>query len=244
MKIAFTSDLHGQLPDIKPCDILIIAGDISNLRGDRNIPQTASWLKKKFIKWVTKVPARHIVFTPGNHDFYFEAVWKGEYPDELKEIWPDNLHLLIDQSIEIDGLLIHGTPWVNGLPRWAFNNDDYNKSLRHFQYTVPDKLDILITHAAPAIAQMGTVLQPDVFNHMHSYVSEALANMSFNKKIRYWVCGHIHSGDHEPFSIEGFDTVFFNASYIDENYKPAYPVRYMEIEPVNRDNDAKCTETD
>ena len=51
MKIIGISDMHGQLDgfEIPVGDVLCIAGDISPLKAQRNMPQMISWLRKTFI---------------------------------------------------------------------------------------------------------------------------------------------------------------------------------------------------
>ena len=227
MKIAFTSDLHGHLPEIEPCDILIIAGDIAKLPGDRDILWSRSWFRKKFFPWVNSIPASKVIMTPGNHDFYLYELYKKNYPYHLQlESWPDKLFMLIDRTINVDGLIIHGTPWVTGLPNWAFNNDTPGM-LDFFKKTIPEKCDVLITHAALGIGDTCRVMQHNTRNFLSSYPNIPLTNAIADKEIRYVVNGHIHSGEHEPIVQNG--TTFFNASYINENYVPAYPVKYLDI---------------
>lgn len=150
-KIVLTSDLHGTLPEIEPCDLLIVAGDVCPDhpigKAERySLPDNGSdyqfeFLDGPFRQWLTEVPAEVIVGIAGNHDFVFE---------KLSHAIPE-LHLpwryLEDSGTEAFGLKIHGTPWVPGLPRWAFYGDD--AKLRAKARAIPDNLDILISHGPP-----------------------------------------------------------------------------------------------
>lgn len=67
LKICAISDLHGNLIDIQPCELLLICGDIIPLKMQRNIPQSLSWFKKEFIPWIESLPCKEVVFIAGNH---------------------------------------------------------------------------------------------------------------------------------------------------------------------------------
>lgn len=234
MKVGFTSDLHGQFPEIEPCDVLVIAGDITPLKMDRNVRQSRKWFQTKFFEWVESIPADTVIFTPGNHDFYLYELWQYNPVDlRVSNPWPDKLIQLIDESVEINGLVFHGTPWCTGLPRWAFNIDSYDELINHYRATIPEHVDVLISHGAPALGEVSMVKQFNSYNYLMSYSNLPLTNVLNEKKVRYCVCGHIHSGDHVPTQImihDEFPIVYFNASYLDEDYKPTYDVRYINIE--------------
>src|SRR3954452_2707665 len=101
--IVAVSDLHGTLPAIPPCDLLLIAGDICPVT-NHGVAFQAQWLHREFCDWLKKVPARKTVFIAGNHDFVFE---------QAKELLPRNwpATYLQDSGIRWEGLNIWGTPW-------------------------------------------------------------------------------------------------------------------------------------
>src|SRR3972149_4526559 len=78
MRIVALSDQHGHLPDIPPCDLLIIAGDVCP---DRFGPfwamhapeQQRSWFDRYVRPWPAEVPATHTLLTWGNHDWCGQA---------------------------------------------------------------------------------------------------------------------------------------------------------------------------
>lgn len=51
MRIGATSDLHGILPEIEPCELFFICGDIMPLSVQLNMPASLEWLKTEFIPW-------------------------------------------------------------------------------------------------------------------------------------------------------------------------------------------------
>lgn len=223
MKIAAFSDNHGYLPDLEPCDICVIPGDITPLRAQRNYDQVRSWFKKTFTKWVQNQPVKYIVFTPGNHDFALFGKWVKQ---DNEQWWPDNVFCLIDETIELEGIKICGTPWITGLPNWAFNRDEGEELTKYFKHVIPDECDIVLTHHAPAIDMLGVVLQQG-WNYMRNFSSVSLANAYKNKKIKFAFNGHIHSGIHANIDCNG--TIFRNVAINDEDYKITYPIYYFDI---------------
>ena len=72
MKVTAISDLHGNLIDIEPCDLLLICGDISPLEIQRDYIQMTKWIFNEFQEWIMKIDCPTIILTPGNHDFWLE----------------------------------------------------------------------------------------------------------------------------------------------------------------------------
>jgi hypothetical protein len=73
MRIICTADLHGQLPDIPECDLLLIAGDVCPVE-DHDPTYQRKW-STKFRLWLAdeqRVQAERIVWIAGNHDFSLE----------------------------------------------------------------------------------------------------------------------------------------------------------------------------
>src|SRR3954464_4611618 len=132
-KILALSDLHGYLPDIPPCDLLILAGDYSPGAKDRD------WLMGPFTTWLRKLPAKEIVGTAGNHDWEFQRA-----PEAYRGLpW----HYLQDSGIELFGLKLYGSPWTGQFFNWAFMKED--EDLGPIWDKIPPGVDILITHGPP-----------------------------------------------------------------------------------------------
>src|SRR4051794_28325438 len=68
-----TSDLHGTLPTIEPCDLLLIAGDICPV-DNHELTYQHQWLDGPFRNWLSECQGKAgaIVGIAGNHDFIFE----------------------------------------------------------------------------------------------------------------------------------------------------------------------------
>src|SRR6266542_178729 len=130
MKILALSDLHGYLPDIPECDILLLAGDYSPGPKDRD------FLQGPFTNWLRRLQARHIIGIAGNHDFEFQRA-----PEAYRGLpW----HYLEDTGIELAGLSFWGSPWTPPFFNWAFMAEE--DELRSIFGKIPHKLDVLITH--------------------------------------------------------------------------------------------------
>jgi Icc-related predicted phosphoesterase len=139
MKIVGVSDLHGILPVIPPCDLLLIGGDICPLE-DHDVHFQAEWLDTAFRRWLMNVPARKIVGVAGNHDL----IWERD-PDLVPNDLPWTY--LQDSGCQWEGLNIWGSPWQPWFFDWAFNL--YEDQLQHKWALIPDHTDILVLHGPP-----------------------------------------------------------------------------------------------
>ena len=72
MRFVCLADLHGYLPVIPPCDVLLVAGDICPTADERPEAQRR-WLGSEFAPWLADVPAEVVVGVAGNHDFVGET---------------------------------------------------------------------------------------------------------------------------------------------------------------------------
>lgn len=230
MKITAVSDLHGNLIDIKPCDILLIAGDISPLDIQKDYIQMTKWFFNDFYKWIMKLPCTEVFLVPGNHDFWFEKFIK----DSTMNLW-DKLAILINgyrlfYDSENDKLYkIFGTPYCKNFGNWSFMPG--NDKLSELYDKIPEDIDILICHDSPAIGEVGFIHYDEPINEdgdiavyaANSYLSEVIKK----KKPKYVLSGHIHSGDHELKDYDGIKCA--NVSILNEDYNIAYKPLTFEI---------------
>lgn len=142
MRVAAVADLHGILPDVAPCDLLLLAGDLCPLDGHGNGRQ-AAWLDGPFRAWLDAVPAGAVVAIAGNHDFVFERA-----PELVPSLpWT----YLQDTCARIADVTLWGSPWTPWFYDWAFNapRRDGESFLRERYDSAPADADIVLLHGPP-----------------------------------------------------------------------------------------------
>lgn len=202
MKLCFISDIHLERPNIPECDILCVTGDLT-FRGTKNeLESVAAYFRKLLKKDIVK----KIVFIAGNHDLTFET--KREWAESFFKM--DNVIYLQDNSIELDGLIIYGSPWQPEFCDWGFNLPRGEKLTEKWAL-IHDKVDILLTHGPP----FGIL---DVVTKTWERVGcSDLMNRVDKVKPLIHAFGHIHCG----YGVRQInDTLFINSSICDELYKP------------------------
>jgi Icc-related predicted phosphoesterase len=216
MRIVAISDLHGWLPEIPSCDLLLIAGDICpDFRGSANPALRRSvaerqgvWLRDVFAAWLETQSCGHAVLCWGNHDY------AGELPaSSVPKLAAD---VLTDQESQWNGFRIYATPWTFFAPRiWAF--DVTLPELAHRMARIPDGIDILITHGPP-YGVLDRTADGDLAG------SRSLGDAVRRVRPRLHVFGHIHEG-------RGCEGSSYNVAVKDARYEPyALPVTVIELE--------------
>lgn len=215
MKILATADLHGNLPEIEECDLLLIAGDICPAHNHSPLYQ-AQWLREEMRPWLEEIPAKHVVACAGNHDFIWERNPSLAPPDLMKPVEAEGKtlrwHYLQDEGTEIEGLKIWGTPWQLPFFDWAFNAPEDQLELAFD--LIPDDTDIIVAHGPP-------YGQGDRTPRGEYVGSKSMLKTIRRVKPKLMVCGHIHRafgqyrlGDHPG------ATKVVNAAYVNEMYDP------------------------
>lgn len=206
MRVYAISDLHGFLPEIPDCDLLLLAGDYCPTR---NMEQEGRFLRGPFTEWLEKVPARYKVGIAGNHDFILER--NPALGKELPWIY------LQDEAIEIEDIKIYGTPWTPLFGDWAFMKPD--DLLQPIFNTIPEGLDIILSHG-PAYNKL------DLTRNREHVGSKALANRIKLAKPDSVICGHIH----EARGItQDEDTRYYNVSFVNAAYEPKYSPVFIPL---------------
>lgn len=202
-KIVCISDTHCRLSKIKipDGDLLIHAGDLTFSGNIEEISQESAQLQKIKAKFT-----HGIVFIPGNHDWLFQRD-----PELARQLMGD-VKVLIDESIEIDGLKIYGSPWQPEFHRWAFNLPR-GEALKEVWAKIPDDIDVLVTHGPPH-AILDEVPHPRGF---HAGCEALALRIVELKNLKLHVFGHLHMNHG---SIKLGDTTYVNASSSTEDYKP------------------------
>lgn len=226
MKITAVSDLHGNLIDIEDCTVLLICGDISPLNIQKDYIQMTKWFFNEFYNWINNLPCDYVILIPGNHDFWFEKFIK----DGTMYLW-DKLSILINDTAEIfygiKHIKIFGTPYCKDFGNWPFMPG--NNKLSELYDKIPEDVDILMCHDSPLIGYVGNIMEkadetyPNGIPAGNKYLADAI----FDKRPKYVLSGHIHSGDHELKDYDGIKCA--NVSVLDEDYNIAYKPLTFEI---------------
>jgi len=218
MRICCISDMHGQLTfNVEESDILICAGDALPYRGGGQglaIIQQEHFIRNKFIPWLEKQPVKDVVLISGNHCWIFEV--------DRKSVpkFPDNVHYLQDEEIEIQGLRIYGTPQQPIFLDWAFNRTP--ERLEMFFEKIPKGLDILVSHTAP----YGIMDKVDFSNRQGHFGCKILEKRIKEVKPKHVIFGHFHNCH----GVEKEnDITFVNCSLVDEDYVMSKKPIYLEV---------------
>jgi hypothetical protein len=111
IKICCLSDLHGNLPPIPECDLLLLGGDFCLNSNDY------MWYSRKLKPWVDYASNKcEVIAVAGNHDLIFQ-----DKPYLVPEM---NWSYLEDSGVEWNGWKIWGSPWQPRYYDWAFNLDE------------------------------------------------------------------------------------------------------------------------
>lgn len=221
MKINYMSDLHLEFKlldtDISG-DVLVLAGDIS--------------VKYKQFLWINAMSKKfnHIIYVAGNHEHYRGDIDKfhTQYPERLNE----NVHLLENESITIDGVTFHGaTLWTSMNNRDPLTLHDVQNKMNDFKYiryggnyeyrfttnyaaTLHAESvrflrnsvkpgDIVVTHHAPTFKSIHKKYSDDPRNyHLNFGYHSDLSELILDTKPKYWFHGHVH----DNFDYEVGDT--------------------------------------
>ena len=229
MTIMAISDLHGNLEGLNPlsADVVVIAGDIAPLRGRGiwHINDQRKWINKRFMEWTSSYPDVQFVIIPGNHDFFPIAYSLAKGADiDWGYAFSSNVHFLVGDGVEVEGLRFFGTPWVPIISySWAFEGDP--DKLVHEFAKIPDGLDVLVTHSPPHIpaSDIDRSIQTDSEHFGSPELTEAIVA----KRPKYVFCGHIHTGQHG--GVNFASSRIFNVSRLDERYEIAYEPTCIEL---------------
>ena len=180
MRVAAVADLHGWLPDVAPCDLLLLAGDLCPV-ADHAPDVQAQWLDGPFRAWLEAQPAAAIAAIAGNHDLVFE---------QAPRLVPDlPWTYLEDSAARVAGLELWGSPWTPWFYDWAFNAPRIEgESFLQERYAgAPPATDVLLLHGPPAG-------YGDVVSHEWSVGSTAALELVDRVTPALCVYGHIHEG--------------------------------------------------
>jgi predicted phosphohydrolase len=213
MRIVAVSDLHGQLPPIPACDLLLIAGDVCPLDDHAGDAQRA-FLEGPFSDWLEQAPARTVAGVAGNHDLIAERE-----PALLARLpWT----YLCDSAAKLVGLRVWGSPFAVTYGDWAFMESDDELEQRFA--AIPAGLDVLLVHGPPYGVLDHAVRGVDTGSH-------ALRRAILRARPSLAVFGHIHEGRGE--ALLG-STRCLSVALVDARYVPRHAPTEFELAPRSR----------
>ena len=190
--------------EVENADVLIFAGDCCNNGSEAEMV--------KFLDWFAKLPVKHKLFVPGNHDDP-EVIydWERKNPDRAGKV-----DFLQSSSKIIKGVKFHG---LSAIPIRAEMQNNFNTTARgmcmkEIVDQIPDNTDVLITHAPPfEIGDATTVLTTPRPGHQGS--EELAVRVSELKNLRYHIFGHVHVGQGNYLApTVNPQTLFINTSMV------------------------------
>lgn len=199
--------LESYINHVDDVDVLVLAGDLYHLR----LFDRLDLLFKEGLTF-----AKHVLFVPGNHDF-----WKGRLCkiNELKLLYKNNpnIHILDANFIEIDGVKIFGgCMWSNPQPhnymyiKHGIADFKYVKLMRYedlgrlwsvfaselLTHIIDGGVDVVVSHFLPHPLSIPERFKRDVI--MNEYYCTDMER--YMDGVKLWVHGHTHdSCDYVPF---------------------------------------------
>lgn len=209
MRIVCISDTHNINDDlvVPDGDLLIHAGD-ATADGEQ-------WEIEMFAEWFRGLPHRHKVFVAGNHDWMFQR------ENAKARAMMHGFCYLEDESVTIDGLRIHGSPWTPQYKTyiWAYILDR-GLPLAEKWKMIPDDVDILVTHCPPC----GIL---DKSGSGQGAGCEDLLARVLELRPRLHIFGHMHPSNGV---VEREGVTFVNASISgDSGYLPEHSPIVLDI---------------
>jgi Icc-related predicted phosphoesterase len=208
MRFVCLADLHGYLPAVPPCDVLLVAGDVCPTTDERPESQRR-WLGTTFARWLAEVPAATVVGVAGNHDFVGESD-----PAALRDL---DWHYLQDETAEIGGVTYFGSPWTLPFQDWAFMLDEEGMAERWSR--IPEGIDVLCVHSPPL--GYGDWIAGETIGS-----SSLLAAIDLRAP-KLCVFGHLHQGYGR---WRRGDSELVNAAYCGMDYKPAHEPVVIDLD--------------
>jgi len=228
LKCVVLSDTHGMHRQITvpEGDVLIHCGDFCKYgRKDEVVD---------FVEWLTEQPHKYIIVTPGNHDRPAERE-----SNLVRDLFgAENMHLLLNEDVVIEGVKFWGSPITPKFLNWSFMRER-GAPLQAVWSQIPDDVDVLITHGPP----YGHGDLAPAYYTPHLNVAGCLDLLNRVREIktksdwkypRVHCFGHIHAGHGATQSNEFGDLVFINAAICTEEYLPTNQPLSFEIAALKR----------
>lgn len=190
MNITFISDTHNREPVLPGGDLLIHCGDLTQNGFKVEVIKQLNYLHEQLDKY------KYIIIIPGNHD-----LWCERHPSDFRDACLSaGIISLINESIEIEGFKIFGSPNSLRYHDWAFNSSE--SDLFDIYDKIPADTDILVTHGPP----LGVLDQTTKGSIGSSSLKDAVDQL----KPKIHAFGHIHEDGGKTLTVAG--TQFINCA--------------------------------
>jgi len=209
-------------PNPEEVDMVIHSGDAG---GHRDLSINDGQMRS-FLEWFNKLPYKHKVYVPGNHDTSVEAKFHN-----FKQDYP-NITVLIHESITLEGVNIFGSPYTPTFGHgWAYNVPRHKIS--NYWEDIPLNTDIIVTHGPPKGILDYTIAHS---NYYEKVGDKALLNKVTEINPKYHIFGHLHDeggvyncGIFKP-NQSGLKTEFVNACVKNLKYVNVNNGIYLEYD--------------
>ena len=211
MKILHISDTHGFHNDFPKghfdgIDMVIHSGDCSN---SRYLQQSILEITN-FLNWYEMLPVAYKIFVAGNHDTAIARQTIKEADIEARGII-----YLENESVEIEGIKIWGSPITPTFGDWAFMKA--RDKTHEVWDTIPVDTDIIIVHGPPKGIRD---LSLDRENNLEMCGDKSLGKRVAIINPQLMCFGHIHNHkqivNQGTSSYYGSRTIFSNGACVDD----------------------------
>ena len=219
--ISDTHSKHPSMPPLPPCDILIHAGDFTNLGSLEDI--------KSFNSYLGTVESKYNIVIAGNHELLLDEQPSEKKSEKIPYISPEiyietareaekllsNCIYLSDSGVTLYKYNIYGSAYQPYNGGWAFNLP-YHSQLIDKWAQIPMNTDILVTHTPPYGVGDGSFLSKGKILHIGC---QNLMDAVLRIKPILHVFGHVHEG-YGVYTLPRLDdTLFVNSAICNYFYK-------------------------
>jgi len=187
-RVAMIADMHGELPEIPACDLIVLAGDLcwgpehrdGRWRPDLSDEQQYRWLCGPFAQWIIEGTTKSgciALVVAGNHDTCIERYGFPSIPG-CRYLFNSSIY----EGHHTEGMIkAWGSPCVNQWDNLAFNRREEEMS---FVFAHMPPCDVAVCHSPPY----------GVLDNGQYLGSRAVLVAIQRVQPRLMVCGHIHEG--------------------------------------------------
>jgi len=207
-KIVALSDTHGMHSQMSPLpkgDVIVHAGDFTNIGSPQDTIQ--------FLKWFNDLEYKARILVAGNHDLLCEDDPK--FFKTMLDQFPQITYLQ-DSGAIIQGINFYGSPFTPKFFDWAFMLE--RDVIQTKWNKIPSNTDVLITHGPP-YGYLDTVFNPRTSEYDEHVGCKELTKAIEKVKPKVHICGHLHDG-HGTAKLGTTD--IHNVSICTDSYDPIY----------------------